>query len=84
MKLVNVVLTGLLISGLLIGCTEEEKTKGEQAKTEETTIKQVAAVNPRKTGMMYQPLKASITMRLNQRWKHGLPIMPKILTKQQT
>lgn len=48
MKLVNVVLTGLLISGLLIGCTEEEETKGEQAKTEETTIKQVAAVNPSK------------------------------------
>lgn len=48
MKLVNVVLTGLLISGLLIGCTEEGETKGEQVKTEETTIKQVAAVNPSK------------------------------------
>ena len=48
MKLVNVVLTGLLISGLLIGCTEEEETKGEQVKIEETTIKQVAAVNPSK------------------------------------
>ena len=32
MKLVNVVLTGLLISGLLIGCTEEGETKGEQVK----------------------------------------------------
>ncbi|MEQ6048256.1 hypothetical protein U2I53_04415 [Lysinibacillus capsici] len=48
MKLLNVVLTGLLISGLLIGCTEEGETKGEQVKTEKTTIKQVAAVNPSK------------------------------------
>lgn len=51
MKLVNVVLTGLLISGLLTGCTEEDETKGEQVKTEETIIKQVeaeTAVNPSK------------------------------------
>ncbi len=42
MKLIKFAFTGLLLSGLLTGCTKEE-TKIEQAKTEETKVEQVKA-----------------------------------------
>ncbi|WP_419962369.1 hypothetical protein [Psychrobacillus sp. BM2] len=40
MKLIKLAFTGLLVSGLLTGCTKEE-TKVEQAKTEDTKVEQV-------------------------------------------
>lgn len=51
MKLIKLAFTGLLVSGLLTGCTKEE-TKVEQAKTEENKVEQVkteAEVNDSKT-----------------------------------
>lgn len=40
MKLIKLAFTGLLVSGLLTGCTKEE-TKVEQPKTDETKVEQV-------------------------------------------